>query len=334
MTENEGAPKVSVCMVTYNQERYIAQAIESVLAQETSFRIEIVIGEDCSTDSTRSIVRELAERHPDRIRPLFHERNLGGKQNFMRTYDACRGEYMAILEGDDYWTCPQKLQRQVEALDARPDWAICFHPAEIRNEDWRKPSGSWPESWEKPESTIVDLFDKCYIPTNAAVFRHRLFPRLPEWFADLYIGDWPLHILNAAHGNIGFLPEAMSVYRVHDQGVWSRLDHSTQMEALYRMLTAVDRHFEGKYTSHIEQCRLNILQFSINQAKDAKADKERLEKELATAQASLDAIQRSIPFRVMREAKRPWLQLWRESQRMRRLIGFSTKKSEQASRAA
>ncbi|MBA4107475.1 MAG: glycosyl transferase family 2 [Pirellula sp.] len=334
MSEHDDAPKVSVCMVTYNQERYIAQAIESVLAQETNFRFEIVIGEDCSTDSTRSIVRELAERHPDRIRPLFHERNLGGKQNFMRTYDACRGEYMAILEGDDYWICPHKLQRQVDALDARPDWAICFHPAEISYEDWRKPAGRWPETWEKSESTIIDLFDKCYIPTNAAVFRHRLFSRLPEWFADLYIGDWPLHILNAAHGNIGFLPEVMSVYRVHDKGVWSSLDHGTQMEALYRMLTAVDRHFEGQYTNHIEQCRLNILHFSINQAKDAKSDKERLEKELATVQASLDEILHSISFKIVRETIRPWLQLWRESQRMRSLIGFSAKRSKQASRAA
>jgi glycosyltransferase involved in cell wall biosynthesis len=304
MTASGGAPKVSVCMVTYNQERYIAQAIESVLAQETNFRIEIVIGEDCSTDATRLIVRDLAERHPDRIRPLLHERNLGGKQNFMRTYGACQGEYMAILEGDDYWTCPYKLQRQVEALDARPDWSICFHPAAIIYEDWRKAPGLWPENWEKPESTIIDLFDKCYIPTNAAMFRHRLFSKFPNWFADLYIGDWPLHILNAAHGNIGFQPEVMSVYRVHEKGVWSSLDHGTQMTALLRMLTAVDRHFEGKYTPHIEQCRINILQFSINQANEAKAEKERLQHELATLQASQAALQKSIAFSVAPEIKR------------------------------
>ena len=334
MEQNAADPVLSVCMVTYNQERYIRQTIESVLMQETEFSLELVIGEDCSTDGTRAIVRELAERHPDRIRPLFRERNLGGKQNFMQTYAACRGQYMAILEGDDYWTCPQKLQRQVEALQAYPDWAICFHPAEIQYEDWRKPTGRWPEKWEKPESTIIDLFDQCYIPTNAAVFRHRLFERLPEWFAELYIGDWPLHILNAAHGNIGFLPEVMSVYRVHSKGVWSSLDHGTQMEALYRMLTAVDRHFDGKYAAHVERCRLNILQFSINEAKDVKAENERLKAEAESLRTALAEMQQSIPFKVVRETKRPWIQLSREVRRLANLMGLAPAPDDQSSRAA
>jgi glycosyltransferase involved in cell wall biosynthesis len=334
MADTNDRPKVSVCMVTYNQERYIAQAIESVLAQTTDFRVEIVIGEDCSTDSTRSIVRSFAERHPDRIRPFYHERNLGAKQNFMRTYDACDGEYMAILEGDDYWTCPQKLQRQVDALDSRPDWSICFHPAAIAHEDPQKPPGLWPDRWEKPESTIIDLFDKCYIPTNAALFRHRLFPQLPTWFADLYIGDWPLHILNAAHGNIGFLPEVMSVYRVHEGGVWSSLDHSAQMDALYRMLTAVDRHFHGKYIEHIEQCRLNILQFSINQAKDAQTEIEQLKQQLAMFQASIEVSRKTLPFKAVREIKRSYSQLRREALRIGRFMGLSTKVDEDSSRVA
>ena len=104
--------KVSVCMITYNHERFIAQAIESVLMQETDFRVELVIGEDCSTDGTRAIVREFGERFPERIRLLLPEHNLGMMPNFVATLSACRGQYVALLEGDDYWT-----DRSYGALD-------------------------------------------------------------------------------------------------------------------------------------------------------------------------------------------------------------------------
>src|SRR6476619_5802800 len=115
-------------MTTYNHERYIAQAVESALSQRATFPIEIVIGEDCSTDRTPEILRGLAEQHPDTIRLKLGERNIGGKANFLATIGRCRGQYVAMLEGDDYWTCADKLQRQIDALDAHSEWAICFHP--------------------------------------------------------------------------------------------------------------------------------------------------------------------------------------------------------------
>ncbi|HMP08564.1 MAG TPA: glycosyltransferase, partial [Lacipirellulaceae bacterium] len=109
--------KVSVCMVTYNHERYIAQAVESALAQQTTFPVEIVIGEDCSTDGTRAILAGLAERHPGIVRLRLADANQGAKRNFVGTFAACRGEYVTILEGDDYFTNPAKLQLQADALD-------------------------------------------------------------------------------------------------------------------------------------------------------------------------------------------------------------------------
>jgi glycosyltransferase involved in cell wall biosynthesis len=114
-------------MITYNQDQFVGQAIESVLSQQVDFEYELVIGEDCSTDRTREIVASFGAKFPDRIRLLLPKSNLGMQENFKATLAACSGQYVAILEGDDYWTSPLKLKRQVEFLDAHSDCAMCFH---------------------------------------------------------------------------------------------------------------------------------------------------------------------------------------------------------------
>src|ERR1700737_2056019 len=126
--------KLSIAMITYNHEEFIGQAIESVLAQKVNFDYELVIGEDCSTDGTRAVILDFHRRYPDRIVPLLRERNLGLMGNFARTIAGCRGRYLALLEGDDYWICTDKLQRQVDFLEANPSWAICCTRAQVKNE--------------------------------------------------------------------------------------------------------------------------------------------------------------------------------------------------------
>ena len=251
--------KVSVCMVTYNHERYIAQAVNSVLAQQTKFPIEIVIGEDCSTDNTREILLEIAGQHPHIIRPRLAAHNQGAKANFLGTIAACRGDYVAMLEGDDYWTCPDKLQMQADALDARPDWAICFHPTACEYEAGLQGQAVYPLNWTRPEATILDLLAANFIPTGSVLFRNRLFGEFPKWFRKLKLGDWPLHILNAAHGNIGFLPEVMSAYRIHRGGIWTGETPVARMSAIFQMFTAIDHHFAGKYAAEIDRYRLNAV---------------------------------------------------------------------------
>jgi glycosyltransferase involved in cell wall biosynthesis len=117
-------PLVSVKMITYNHEPYIAQAIEGVLMQETNFPIELVIGEDCSTDRTREIVLDYQRKHPEMIRVITAQKNVGAHKNSLRTSKACRGKYIAFCEGDDYWTDPYKLQKQVDFLEANPDYGL------------------------------------------------------------------------------------------------------------------------------------------------------------------------------------------------------------------
>src|SRR4051794_11773039 len=124
-----GPMKLTVAMITYNHEPFIAQALDSILMQQVSFDHEILIGEDCSTDRTREIVRAYRQRYPDKIRLQLPETNRGMMQNFVAVLAAARGDYVALLEGDDYWTAPDKLARQVAYLDAHPECAICFHDA-------------------------------------------------------------------------------------------------------------------------------------------------------------------------------------------------------------
>lgn len=113
-------------MITYNHGPFIAQAIESVLRQKRDFEVELVIGKDCSTDDTRAVIAECQQRHSNKIRLITAAHNVGVQPNFIRTYNACRGKYIAMLEGYDYWVDDEKLQVQVAILDQNQDLAMCF----------------------------------------------------------------------------------------------------------------------------------------------------------------------------------------------------------------
>ena len=124
-------PLVSVAMRTFEHAPFVAQAIESVLIQEAPFAFELVVGEDCSGDGTREIVERYAERFPERVRPILPAENVGHGEILRRVLDASRGRFLAYLDGDDYWTSPAKLRRQVDHLEAHPEQVSCFHDASL-----------------------------------------------------------------------------------------------------------------------------------------------------------------------------------------------------------
>lgn len=242
--------KVSVLIITYNHEKYIAQAVESALQQEVNFQYEIVIGDDCSTDHTRDILRELSRAHPERIRLLLREKKgagLPGKSNFVATLKACQGQYVAMLDGDDYWTDPRKLQKQVDFLENRPDSVICFHNALMVYEDGSAPPCNMCPTDQKEISTIEDLLKRNFIPSCSMVFKRGLFGELPRWFNESPTGDWLLSLLNAEHGSIGYINEVMAAYRIHGKGYWSQQDYLTSFEKELEIHKAFKAHFGSKY---------------------------------------------------------------------------------------
>jgi len=229
--------KVSVSLITYNHAAFIAQAIESVLMQQTSFDFELLIGEDDSRDGTRQIVLDYQRRFPGRIRLLLNDRKnvvyVNGKPtglwNFANNIRHSRGEYIALLEGDDYWISPHKLQKQIEFLDNNRDCALCFHNVRILDE--ANPARQelhytipGPDRYD-----LEDLLRGNFMHTCSVMYRSRLFDDFPSWFFKCPLGDWPLHVLNAQHGRIGYLDEVMGVYRKHAQGAWSA---QTQVQVL------------------------------------------------------------------------------------------------------
>jgi glycosyltransferase involved in cell wall biosynthesis len=243
--------KLSVLMITYNHERFIAQALESVLAQQVNFDYEIVVGEDCSTDGTREILRDFCRRYPKRIVPLLRDKNVGAMRNLEATLAACRGQYLALLEGDDYWTCQEKLERQVNFLDTHPGSAICCHRVECLDETGFE-ADAFP-SLPRGQYTIDDLLKGNFVMTCSAVLRRDLVPALPRWFRKMKLGDWPMFALAARHGTIDLMDEVMAVYRVHAGGSWSSLPSITRAREGSRMLKALDRHLEFQYTRTIRR---------------------------------------------------------------------------------
>src|ERR1039458_4984743 len=244
--------KLSVMMITYNHERFIAQAIESVLAQRVNFDYEIVIGEDCSTDGTRAIIMDLHRRYPGRIVPLLRDRNLGAMKNFKEALAVCRGKYVAMLEGDDYWTHEDKLQTQINFLDEHPDHAICCHRAQFVDEKGGDQSRIYP-ILPSGTYTIEDLFHENWVVTCSVMYRWGSVGSLPNWFLTLKMGDWPLHILVARAGKIHLMDEVMSVYRIHHGGIWSSLSYLDRLRATTEMLTVLDKHLGFQYTRTIRR---------------------------------------------------------------------------------
>jgi glycosyltransferase involved in cell wall biosynthesis len=235
------AVKVSVLIKAYNHEKFIAQAVESAACQQTDFPYEIVVGEDCSTDGTRAVLRELGDRYPDKIRLFLRERNLGALRNFAETFKECRGDYVAWLDGDDYWKSPSKLQTQVNFLDAHPAYSSCAHNAIVFDEVTRQfgpnlHGDSPPKTYALPE-----LLRGSLVPASSFMFRRKLLGELPAWYDALPIGDWPLQILCVQHGPMGYDPGVMLVYRRHGGGMWSGQSsiacHRANIE-IYRRLRA------------------------------------------------------------------------------------------------
>lgn len=256
--------QVSIFMLTYNQESFISQTINSVLEQNTKFRYQLVIGEDFSTDKTREICEVYARQHSDRIKLLDSDKKYGLIQNFIRTLKECTGKYVAILDGDDYWTDPLKLQKQVDFLENNLDYSIVY--TGIKN---LYPTGemrlkTWPDI--KDPKIFDDLIFGNFIPSATAVFINKQkMEDFPSWIGDFPYGDWPIYLWTIKNGEkIGYLNEVTAVYR-KEIGVSEKLK---------------------KVPSDIASVNLNIVK-CVNEDKRFFKKKEVVERSLLQHQFSL-----------------------------------------------
>jgi len=254
-------PLVSVLMLAYNHEEFIVQAIESILSQQCGFSFELVIGEDCSTDRTEAICREHQARCPGRIRLVTSEANVGMHRNFARIWCRARGRYVALCEGDDYWTDPHKLAKQVAMLEAKPAFSFCGTlTRKVRQgEDctWVD-AGSVGPPVVKEAYGLTDLIPSYSFHTSSVLIRKAMV-RFPRWLWDVYCVDRPLYLLCAEQGPVCLLPEFTSVYRLHEGGIWGLRDQSVKAERSIRLFTAIARHLGGRYRRSVRQALGGIL---------------------------------------------------------------------------
>ena len=210
-------PKVSVVCVTYNQEKYIAQTLDSFVAQRTNFKYEVVVADDCSTDSTARIISKYAERYPDVIRPVLRKKNIGIQKNFAETFREAKGDYLAVCEGDDYWTDALKLQRQADFLDEHTTYSICFHPVKVFFDNNERREQIYPQDIKDKKVSIESLLRENFIQTNSVMYRRQSYDHIPDNILPI---DWYLHLYHARFGKIGYIDKVMAAYRRHEGGVW------------------------------------------------------------------------------------------------------------------
>jgi glycosyltransferase involved in cell wall biosynthesis len=256
VSEDPEHPLVSIICITYNQERYIEQTLDSMLAQRTSFPFEILAGDDCSSDGTADIIAEYAARDP-RIVAVLRTCNVGPNPNFEDLARRARGRFVAICEGDDYWSDPRKLQKQVEFFNNHPEYTVCFHKVKVLHEDHPDVEEFFPERCQT-ELTLQQLARQNCIQTNSVMYRWRYGPERPFSIAkELVPGDWYTHLLQAKVGRIGYLDDVMAVYRRHPNGMWS--PYATELarsrkygngELLF--FWELKKHFGGSLNEHFQ----------------------------------------------------------------------------------
>src|SRR5699024_8681029 len=245
-------PVVSVCVQTYQHVDYIEDCLEGILMQKTDFSYEILLGEDASTDGTREICIKYAQKYPDKIRLFLHERENNitiagqptGRFNFLYNLYSAKGKYIAFCEGDDYWTDPLKLQKQVAFMDQHEDCSLCFHAVKTSFANNHKNDLiTGPKAEEYQVLSPEDIIEGIFVRTVSMVFRSEVVADIPYWFIEAPYGDLPLQLTCASKGYIGYINCPMATYRRGILGAWS--------EAQFKDREAKGEWYKKRYQDHL-----------------------------------------------------------------------------------
>lgn len=272
MRKENSQPLLSVCLITFNHAPYIRQAIEGVLMQQTSFPIELIIADDCSTDGTREILLEYKERHPHFVKLILQKTNVGAARNWLDLIHSPQSKYAAYFEGDDYWIDPLKLQKQVDFLESNPEFCLTFH----NTYDFISPNKSvlmYP-NLEIEEFTIQDFITHTYARSVSIVFRQ---PKemLPPIFEKIKLGDSAWFIFLLQKGKAKFFKEPMANYRIHSSGLWNSRTSRQKARSRFQMYLGVLEFISEDHKPQIHKilqefsisfCIYSLLDFDFRQA--------------------------------------------------------------------
>lgn len=242
--------KLNILLITYNQEQYIEQALDSILMQKTTFEFNIVVADDCSTDRTFNILQNYAKDSSIEFVFLDNTANLGFVKNYQRAFNACSAPYIAIMEGDDYWISPRRLQQHVDFLDSHNEASMSFNRIIYYFQD--KPDSFRVSPWNLDENFEKITTEQMIVGNkignlSACVFRKEVINRLKPEIFDLNFADWLLGMSCGQFGYIAQLKEPTSIYRVHPNGQWSRMTENEQIKEIIKLIPVYNNYLDYKY---------------------------------------------------------------------------------------
>ena len=261
---------VSICCITYNHEEYIAAALDSFLMQKTNFHFEILVHDDASTDKTEDIIKAYGEKYPHIIKPIYQTENQysKGKKIEMFVFPKANGKYAALCEGDDFWTDPHKLQKQVDYMENHSECSLCVHAAKQIMGD-KVVAFIRPSNRNKTFTTAeVIVGDGGLFATNSMFFPTRLLKNLPEFFLNCSVGDYPLTIYLSLNGKVYYIDNVMSAYRIAVKNSWSsKIQANPQkniehFKMIGKMLNEVDEYTNYAHCNAVKN-RIVKYQFNI-----------------------------------------------------------------------
>ena len=243
--------KLSVVTTTYNHEKYVEQCLRSSLTQDTDFDYEVLVGDDCSTDGTREVLRRLETEFPNRLKVTYNGANLGLFGNYKNLLARCSGQYLAFLEGDDYWIGTDKLRRQVAHLDDHPDAAACF-PDTIVFQDDGSGEALFRRGPAKERYDVLDMLEDLLLHSSSLVVRRDALRGLFDHGHGRVLGDWPLFIYIARSGYLDRIDGVMSAHRKHPKGIWNRANAQERVRDVMHIFDLANAVLEGKHDRFIQ----------------------------------------------------------------------------------
>ncbi|PJI09695.1 MULTISPECIES: glycosyltransferase family 2 protein [Clostridium] len=253
--------KVSVLIVTYNHSRFIKEAMDSALMQQTKYKYEIVVMNDHSSDNTFKILKMYKLKYGDKIRIFNNSKNFGITKNYKLGFEKCRGEYIAVLEGDDYWNNRKKLQIQSDFLDKHRNYSAVFNRYIIYDAAKNlKTVIPWQYRYsEYKKITINDLTIRNVIGNfSACMYRKSIVEQLKKSLYNMVTYDWMFNMAVSEKAPIAYLPQVTSVYRIHRGGVWSGIDKESRLKMVMKQIDDYDKFFGFKYSRNFNFLKKGI----------------------------------------------------------------------------
>lgn len=257
--------KVNVIVVCYNQEQFIAKAMESIVMQQVDDYLEVtvLIADDCSIDATLEIIKTFEERSPFQFKYLQNDKNLGISKNYQRAFAACDGDYIAILEGDDWWSSPNHIEQHIRFLDTHKECSMSMNMITLFTQETQE---SKPPCWGYGDVDVFYVDTECQITQgnqlgnlSACVFRNSCIKQLPDSLFGIPIADWMLGVMLSQQGLIALLKESTSVYRTNANSTWASLSKKQQVKRMLELSKQYDKYQNGQYHIYWKRYRRKLI---------------------------------------------------------------------------